>query len=254
MADNSAPCPHCGKAVHPPPKRHRKCPHCGQPIRVRRGHLFTEMGEEEFLERQEKARDQREEHELANRMREFRRIHAQDLRQYKEPPGLFVAIIVHADDASCDYCKSLNGISIPLSECSDICLPPWGQCTHEGGCRCWFEGVYPPEVEEGLPPPNLGAGYKASRERAAQEAATMRETGVAPIHAQPLEVRLQAHKILWGSGTEARRASSLGIGGPASASRPSAPKRRARKSGCLAAFLALLLGTGYVILMLLEHI
>jgi len=41
MADDSAPCPYCGQAIEPKPKRSRKCPHCNEWVVVRRGNLVT---------------------------------------------------------------------------------------------------------------------------------------------------------------------------------------------------------------------
>ena len=78
MADNSADCPYCGKLISPKPKRHRKCPHCRQPIRVRRGWLFTEQGEEKYLEELQREAERKERQELAKRMNEFR-----DIEGYK---------------------------------------------------------------------------------------------------------------------------------------------------------------------------
>jgi hypothetical protein len=42
MAESSASCPYCRKALAKKPKRKTKCPHCSKPIYVREGKLLTE--------------------------------------------------------------------------------------------------------------------------------------------------------------------------------------------------------------------
>lgn len=41
MAQDSVPCPYCGRPISPRPRRARKCPHCGEQLVVRGGQLVT---------------------------------------------------------------------------------------------------------------------------------------------------------------------------------------------------------------------
>ena len=146
----------------------------------------------------EKRTAAKQEKELADRMRMFRKLQNRELQQAKSNRGLVVRLKVIAGEDSCDYCKAQNGRVYPVEQCSENWLPPWGQCTHELGCRCCVEMQLDDALYEGVPPANYGQGYEASRARAAREAAEARQAGILPIHEEPLYLRLKAYSIAWG--------------------------------------------------------
>lgn len=142
MTSNGAECPYCGKLIEPAPSRRRKCPHCRQAIVVRRGSLYTEADAADFDEFLDDARRDRDEKKLGERMALFRENHLRDVEQYRAMGGDIVGVRIVATDDSCPHCRQQQGRVIPLGKCAANTLPPWNECTHEYGCRCFIEPVW----------------------------------------------------------------------------------------------------------------
>jgi hypothetical protein len=140
-----AACPHCRRAIEPPPKRSRLCPHCRAPIVVRRGKLLTEGQAEAFDAELDAIASGKRMARAAERYREGRAYTARDLKQARASQDAVSGIRVMVSENDCPVCHAVEGIVFPVESCTLDMLPPYRNCEFEEGCRACITLVLKPE-------------------------------------------------------------------------------------------------------------
>jgi hypothetical protein len=128
-------CPHCRRAIEPPPRRSRLCPHCRARIIVRRGSLLTEGHAEAFDSEMETIAAGKWKARVARRDREGRACTARDLKQARASRDIISGIRVMVGEDDCRVCQAVKGIVFPVESCTLDMLPPYRSCEFEEGCR-----------------------------------------------------------------------------------------------------------------------
>jgi hypothetical protein len=146
-----AACPHCRRAIEPPPKRSRLCPHCRASIVVRRGSLLTEGQAEAFDTESERAASAKRKAIAVERYREGKASTASDLKQAKAS-GVVSGVRVLVSTNDCRVCQAVRDRVFPIKSCTPKMLPPYENCEIEDGCRASLTMVVAPEYS-GRPRP-----------------------------------------------------------------------------------------------------
>jgi hypothetical protein len=161
----SLPCPHCGLAIEPPPKRSGKCPHCRQAIVVRRGRLLTEQGVEVFEGELEAERAAKVARKREERFQEIRAATARELHDARKT-GVVAGMQPLVSGDCCRICQAVRKKVFPIETCTVEMLPPYEDCEIEGGCDSAVIVVFKPEYggprprssPKGKPVPKPGKG------------------------------------------------------------------------------------------------
>ncbi len=199
-----------------------------------------------------RVRAEKEKEQLAKRMSAFREIHERELLQNKNMSDTVDGVKVNAFDGSCDYCQSQDGRTYSVKQSHIDVLPPWERCTHELGCRCSVERMFPDYLTDGLPPrdglpPEVRAHDKEWLEQQKQKTDELRRTGQLPIYEKPLCERLKEYAIKLGNPQKASERNiqspsevSVNVGSATPKTNYSAMRRR--QTGCVTVILFLLIG------------
>jgi hypothetical protein len=140
-----ATCPHCRRAIEPPPRRSRLCPHCRSPIVVRRGELLTEGQAETFDAELDAIASGKRMARATERYREARASTAGNLKQARASRDIVSGISVMVSENDCRVCQAVSGIIFPVESCTLDMLPPYRNCEIEEGCRACITVVLKPE-------------------------------------------------------------------------------------------------------------
>ncbi|MGD9617134.1 MAG: hypothetical protein AB7W06_17300 [Alphaproteobacteria bacterium] len=135
-------CPHCHKAIDPPPKRSRKCPHCKAHFTVRRGVILTDA-QAEAIEAEEARRLRK------SRFREGRAQVVEELREARKS-GVVAGFKPLVGDDACRLCLEARDRYFPLADCTVDMLPPYAECECEYGCESTITEVLKSEYDGGL--------------------------------------------------------------------------------------------------------